>query len=38
VVDAVSAGNMYGRKAESLGTKTSAQTWQLTSTITLAAA
>jgi hypothetical protein len=38
VFDAVSSGNMYGRKAESLGTKTSAQTWQLTATITVAAA
>jgi hypothetical protein len=38
VFDAMSAGVMYGRKQESLGTKTSAQTWQLTATITVAAA
>lgn len=38
VFDASSSGTMYGRKVESLGTKTSAQTWQLTSTVTVAAA
>ena len=38
VFDAGSAGTMYGSKQEALGTKTSAQTWQLTATITLAAA
>jgi hypothetical protein len=38
VFDAASSGTMYSRKVESLGTKTSAQTWQLTSTATLAAA
>ncbi len=31
-------GTMFTRKVESLGTKTSAQSWQLTATITLAAA
>lgn len=38
IFDAPSAGTMYGRKVESLGTKTIAQTWQLTTTITMAAA
>ena len=38
VFDAAASGTMYGRKVESLGTKTSAQTWQLTATITVAAA
>ena len=38
VFDASSSGTMYGRKQEALGTKTSAQTWQLTATITVAAA
>lgn len=38
VHDAASSGTMYGRKVESLGTKTSAQTWQLTATVTVAAA
>ena len=38
VFDAGAAGTMYSRKQEALGTKTSAQTWQLTATITLAAA
>jgi hypothetical protein len=38
IFDAPTAGTMYGRKQEALGTKTSAQTWQLTATITLAAA
>lgn len=36
--NASSAGTMLTRKVESLGTKTSAQSWQLTATITLAAA
>jgi hypothetical protein len=35
---ASTSGTMYTRKVESLGTKTSAQSWQLTATITLAAA
>jgi hypothetical protein len=35
---ASSAGTMFTRKVEALGTKTSAQSWQLTATITLAAA
>jgi hypothetical protein len=38
VFDAGSGGTMYSRKQESLGTKTSAQTWQLTATATVAAA
>lgn len=33
-----SAGDMLTRKVESLGTKTSAQSWQFTATITFAAA
>ncbi len=32
------AGTMFTRKVESLGTKTNAQSWQLTATVTLAAA
>lgn len=36
VFNASSAGTMMNRKVESLGTKTSSQTWQLTVTITLA--
>ena len=36
VFNASSAGTMMNRKVESLGTKTSAQTWQITVTITLA--
>jgi hypothetical protein len=36
--NASSGGTMLTRKVESLGTKTSAQSWQLTATITLAAA
>ena|SRR5580765_6510355 len=36
--DTPSSGTMFGRKQEALGTKTSAQTWQLTATITVAAA
>lgn len=35
VFNASSAGTMLNRKAESLGTKTSAQTWQFTVTLTL---
>ena len=38
IFDAGAAGTMYGRKQEALGTKTNAQTWQLTATITVAAA
>lgn len=38
VFNAVSAGVMFVRKVETLGTKTSAQTWQLTATVTIAAA
>lgn len=38
VFNASSAGTMMNRKVESLGTKTSSQTWQLTVTITLAVA
>lgn len=38
IFDAASSGIMYGRKVESLGTKTSAQTWQMTATVTVAAA
>jgi len=38
VFNASSAGTMMNRKVESLGTKTSAQTWQFTVTITLAVA
>lgn len=38
VFNAASAGVMMNRKVESLGTKTSAQSWQLTVTITLAVA
>lgn len=36
--NASSSGTMFTRKVEALGTKTSAQSWQLTATITLAAA
>ena len=35
VFNAASAGQMLNRKVESLGTKTSAQTWQLTVNLTL---
>lgn len=35
VFNAVSAGVMLSRKVESLGTKTSAQSWQLTADITI---
>jgi hypothetical protein len=38
VFNASSAGTMMSRKVESLGTKTSAQSWQMTVTITLAVA
>lgn len=38
VFNASSSGTMLSRKVESLGTKTSAQTWQLTATITVQAA
>lgn len=36
--NASAAGTMFTRKVESLGTKTNTQSWQLTATITLAAA
>lgn len=36
--NASTSGSMITRKVESLGTKTSAQSWQLTATITFAAA
>lgn len=36
--NASTAGTMFTRKVEALGTKTSAQSWQLTATLTLAAA
>ena len=35
IFNAASAGVMMSRKVESLGTKTSAQSWQMTATITL---
>lgn len=35
IFNASSAGTMMSRKVESLGTKTSAQSWQLTTTITI---
>lgn len=38
VFNASSGGTMFSRKVESLGTKTSAQSWQLTATVTVAAA
>jgi hypothetical protein len=38
VFNASSAGTMFNRKVESLGTKTSAQSWQLTVTLTVTAA
>lgn len=38
VFNASSAGTMMNRKVESLGTKTSAQSWQFTVTITLTVA
>lgn len=36
--NAPSAGTMFQRKVESLGTKTNTQSWQLTATLTVAAA
>lgn len=36
--NASSSGTMFSRKVESLGTKTNTQSWQLTATITVAAA
>src|SRR5262245_52973325 len=36
--NASSSGTMFSRKVEDLGTKTSAQTWQLTVTLTIQAA
>lgn len=38
VFNASSAGTMFNRKVESLGTKTSAQSWQATCTLTVTAA
>lgn len=38
VFNASSAGTMLSRKVESLGTKTSAQTWQFTATLTVTTA
>lgn len=38
VFNASTSGTMFSRKVESLGTKTNTQSWQLTATITLAAA
>lgn len=38
VFNAAAAGTMMNRKVESLGTKTSSQSWQLTVTVTLAVA
>jgi hypothetical protein len=38
VFNASSSGVMFSRKVESLGTKTSSQSWQLTATVTVAAA
>lgn len=38
VFDASAAGTMLNRKAESLGTKPSTQSWQITATLTLVAA
>ena len=38
IFNASSAGTMMNRKVESLGTKTSAQSWQITVTVTLAVA
>ena len=38
VFNAASSGTMLSRKVESLGTKTSAQTWVMTTTLTFAAA
>lgn len=38
IFNASSAGTMLSRKVESLGTKTSAQTWQFTATLTFSTA
>lgn len=38
IFNAASAGTMLSRKQESLGTKTSAQTWQFTTTLTFTTA
>ena len=38
IFNAAAAGTMMSRKVESLGTKTSAQSWQITCTITFAVA
>lgn len=38
VFNASVAGTMFSRKVEALGTKTNTQSWQLTATVTLAAA
>lgn len=38
VFNASSGGTMFSRKVESLGTKSGSQSWQLTATITVAAA
>jgi hypothetical protein len=38
VFNASAAGTMFSRKVESLGTKTNTQSWQLTATVTVAAA
>lgn len=38
IFNASSAGTMLSRKVESLGTKTSAQTWQFTTTLTVTTA
>lgn len=38
VFNAVAAGVMFSRKVEALGTKTAAQSWQLTATLTVVAA
>lgn len=38
VFNASSSGTMFSRKVESLGTKSGTQSWQLTATVTVAAA
>lgn len=38
VFNAATAGTMFNRKVEALGTKTSAQSWQITATVTVTAA
>jgi hypothetical protein len=38
VFNAAAAGTMLSRKVEALGTKTSAQSWQITATLTVTAA